>query len=213
MKVNKKLLTIILLTLFISWIMFSLYLYSIWFKVEDLVKYTESNMIIIILWELFIFSIRIFLFLPISILIITLWTIIDNILLTFLISIIWVFIWIIQTYYIWYLINKDLEWNKLIGKIEKHIKKLKKNWFYYIFFWSLFPMVPVDLIYYAAWFEKYNIYKFIFASFLWSIPIVFIYSYLWDNASLLIQKITYIIVILLIIILIYLIFKKIFKKK
>jgi len=166
MKINTKLLTVILWTLFILWIMFSLYLSNTWFKIEDLAEYTKDNIFIIILWALFIFSIRIFLFIPISILIIALWTIIDNILLTFLISIIWLLISALQTYYIWFLINSDLKWNRFVKKIEYYTLKIKEKWFIYIFFWSMLPLIPVDLIYYAAWFEKYNILKFIIASFL-----------------------------------------------
>ncbi len=212
MKINKKLLTIILGTLFILWIMFSLYLKNIWFKIEDLAEYTRDNTFIVILWSLFIFSIRLFLFLPISILIISLWTIIDNVLLLFLVSIIWVFIGALQTYYIWFLINNDLEWNKLIKKIEHHIAKIKDKWFIYIFFWSMLPLVPIDLVYYAAWFERYNIKKFIIASVLWSVPIVFLYSYLWEKSNLLMENIKYIVFILLILLIMYYIFKKIFKK-
>jgi len=212
MKINKKLLTIILGALFILWIMFSLYLKNIWFKIEDLAEYARDNTFIVILWSLFIFSIRIFLFLPISILIISLWTIIDNVLLLFLVSIIWVFIWALETYYIWFLIKDDLEWNKLIKKIEHHIAKIKDKWFIYIFIWSMLPIVPVDLVYYAAWFERYSIKKFIIASVLWSVPIVFLYSYLWEKSNLLMENIKYIVVILLILLIMYYIFKKIFKK-
>lgn len=213
MRINKKILTIIIGLLFVSWILFSLYLNNIWFEIESLTKYTENNIFILILWSLFIFSVRIFLFIPIWVLIILLSSITNNLLLTFTISIVWFLISALEIYYIWYLLNDDLKWKSFVKKIEKYTLKIKEKWFIYIFYWSIIPLIPVDLIYYAAWFEKYNIKKFILASVLWSIPIIFLYSYLWEKSELLMENVKYIAILILIIFVLYYIIKKWFRKK
>lgn len=212
MKINKKLLTFTLGTLFIFWIMFSLYLNTIWFKIEDLGKYAWENTYIIILGALFIFSIRLFLFIPSNVLVISLWTVTNNIWLTFFISIFWIFISVMQNYYIWLLINDDLKWNKFLEKIEPYSIKIKKRWFIYIFIWTLIPFFPSDLVYTAAWFERYNLYKFMIASFLWIIPVTFLYSYLWSSSNEYMEIVKYIFAIIFIILILFFIFKKWFKK-
>ena len=212
MKINKKLLIFFLALFFISWIIISLYLYNIWFKIDDLINYIRNNILVVCLVFIFIFSIRIFLFIPSTIIIIWLWLLIDNFLLTFIISSIWIFIWLIQTYFIGYLLEENLEWWKIIKKIKPHLLKIKEKWFLYIFLWCLAPILPTDLICYSAWFTRYKLSKFLLAWMLWEIPLILLYSYLWWKADIFLQKINYILIWLLFWIIIYFVFKKIRKK-
>jgi uncharacterized membrane protein YdjX (TVP38/TMEM64 family) len=212
MKINKKFLILFLALFFISWIIISLYLYNIWFKIDDLINYIWNNILVVCLVFIFIFSIRIFLFVPSTIIIIWLWLLIDNVLLTFIISSIWIFIWLIQTYFIGYLLEENLEWWKIIKKIKPHLLKIKEKWFLYIFLWCLAPILPTDLICYSAWFTRYKLSKFLLAWMLWEIPLILLYSYLWWKADIFLQKINYILIWLLFWIIIYFVLKKIRKK-
>jgi uncharacterized membrane protein YdjX (TVP38/TMEM64 family) len=212
MKINKKFLILFLALFFISWIIISLYLYNIWFKIDDLINYIWNNILVVCLVFIFIFSIRIFLFVPSTLIIIWLWLLIDNVLLTFIISSIWIFIWLIQTYFIGYLLEENLEWWKIIKKIKPHLLKIKEKWFLYIFLWCLAPILPTDLICYSAWFTRYKLSKFLLAWMLWEIPLILLYSYLWWKADIFLQKINYILIWLLFWIIIYFVLKKIRKK-
>lgn len=207
-KINKKILTIILALLFIIWIILSIFLYTIWFRIENLINLIWNNIIVIFLFSLLIFSVRIFLFIPSTLIIIWLWVLTNNFLLTFILSTIWIFIWLLQTYYIWSLLEDDLEWGKIIKKIKPHLEKINKNWFIYVFIWCLTPVLPTDLICYSAWFAKYKLSKFLLAWMLWEIPLILIYSYLGLRAELFMKNINYIFILLIFIIIIYLLFKK-----
>jgi len=209
MKVNKKIITVILIIFFIIWILFSVYLYNIWFRIEDLKNYLWDNIYLIIIIFLLLFSLRIFLFIPSTLIIIWLWILVDNFLLTLIISIIWIFIWLLQTYYIWYLLEEDLEWWNIIKKIEPHLLKIKENWFLYVFLWCLTPFFPTDLICYSSWFARYNLSKFLIAWMLWELPLIILYSYLGWKADLFIDNLNYIFIWIFIIFIFYYIFKKI----
>ena len=63
------------------------------------------------------------------------------------------------------------------------MEKIKENWFKVIFFGSLIPVLPVDLIYYAAALSKYDIKKFFLAWILWETPLIILYCYMWAEAE------------------------------
>jgi len=203
---------LIILIIFIVGISISIYLWKIWYSFEDLEKYIWNNKLILIWLFLLIYSVRIFLFIPSTLIIIWLGLLSWDFLLTFLVSLVWILIWISQTYYIWYIIDSDLESNSKIKKIEPYLEKIRTNWFKYILFWCLTPIFPTDLICYSAWFIKYNFWKFILAWMLWEIPLILMYSYLWLEAEEIIKKYNYIFIIFIVIIILYFLFK-IYKKK
>ncbi len=213
MNINKKFLTILIWLLFVIWISFSIYITNSWLKLDDLVKYFADNQLKLIFIALFIFSIRIFLFIPVVVIIISLWSFIQNLYLLYFISLIWTIIWIIEFYFIWLLVNSDLWWQKFVDKITPHTLKIKKNWFWYVFIWALIPVLPSDLIYMAAWFEKYDFKKYLFAWIWWSIPLVFLYSFLWGESKKIINNLYYILILFIVLYWIYFIYKKIFFNK
>jgi len=210
-KNTKKILSFLIILLFIIWLFFSIYFfYYKGFSFEKIVSFLPKNLYIISAIFLLIFSLRIFIFIPSTIIIISLGLISENFLLTFIISLIWVAIWLTQTYYIWYLLEEDLDNNKTIKKIKPQIEKVKKDWFKYILVWCFAPFFPTDLICYASGFIKYNYKKFLLAWILGELPLVFLYSFIWINAKKYIEPISYIFLILLIV---YIFYKIFFRKK
>ncbi len=210
-KTQKKILTILIILLFIIWIFSAIYFSSKGYKIDDIRDFLPENIYVISAIFLFIFSVRIFVFIPSTMIIIALGLLTNNFWLTFLLSIIWIAIWLTQTYYIGYLLEEDLEDSKIIKKINPQVIKLKKDWFKYIFIWCLAPFFPTDLICYASGFIKYNYKKFLLAGLLWELPLIFMYSFLWIKIEKHIEIISYIFILLLILYWIYLYFKR--KKK
>ena len=198
---------------YLIWIIFSIFLYLKWFSLSDLKFFVWNNLFLISIIFLIIFSLRVLLFIPSTIIIISLWFLTNNFLLTFLISIIWVIIWLIETYFIWYFLNKwvdkEIENTKIYKKIKPYLLKFKENWFKATLFWAFFPFLPTDIICYSAWFVKYNFKNFLIAWILWEFSIIFLYSYLWELANKYISELNYIIIWILIFIWIYYFFKKI----
>jgi uncharacterized membrane protein YdjX (TVP38/TMEM64 family) len=210
-KTTKKILTILIILLFIIWIFFAIYFSWKGYKIEDIKNFLPKNNYIISAIFLFIFSVRIFVFIPSTMIIIAIGLLTNNFWLTFILSIIWIAIWLTQTYYIGYLLEEDLEWNKTIKKIKPQINKIKKDWFKYIFLWCLAPFFPTDLICYASGFIKYNYKKFLLAWILWELPLIFLYSFIWIKIEKYIVLFSYIFLFILIVYWVYLFLKN--KKK
>jgi len=215
MKINKQnIIKNLILFLFIIWLSISYYLYINHYRIENISMILWENKIIILIFFLLLFAFRIFLFIPSTLLIIWLWILINDFLLTFCISFFWVFIWLIETYYIWTLINWDLNNNHIYKKIKPFISKFNDNWFKITLIWCFLPFLPTDIICYTAWFVRYNIKKFLLAWMLWELSLVFAYSYFWANITYLINKINnYIFIILIFLLLFYFILKKYIKNK
>lgn len=208
MKKNKNIVVIVLISLFISWIITSLYLHKIWFDIINIANHIWNNIFLLILVTLFIFSIRIFLFIPSTLLIIWLWAITNNFLLTVIISTIWILIWLLQTYHIWVLIENNSEGSKTIKKIKPHLKKIEKRWFTYILIWCFAPFLPTDIICYSAWFIRYKLSLFLLAWMLWELPLIILYSYLWWNASDVLKNINYLLFVIIILTILFFLNKK-----
>lgn len=184
MKKNKKIIfTSLILIFFITWLIFNLYFYINWINLKEYLSnlnLTIFNKIIIIS---FIYIFRNYLLIPSTIIILLTSYFLENFMLTLIISTIWVWVWIFQTYFVWYILSEDLEKNKNIKLIEKYKIKIKENWFKVIFTWAFFPIIPVDIIYYTAWILKYNVFKTFLAWLFWELPLIILYSYLWEKAK------------------------------
>lgn len=204
----KRILTIIILLLFIIWIIISWYLYSIWFDFKSYFLNLNISIYYKLLIILIFFIFRNFLFIPSTIIIILAWIILKNFYLTTIISLIWVSIWLIQTYMIWYLFAEDLKKSKFKKQIEKYNNEINEKWTKVIFLWSMFPALPTDIICYAAWFVKFNIFKFYVAWILWELPIILLYCYIWIQAEKYMWFFIYFIMTFFILYLFNLIFKK-----
>ena len=167
---KRKITLWIIIWLFSIWIIFVLISYFYWIDLKELfVKWNisiEEKVWLIALLYIF----RNYLLIPSTVLILITWFILQNFILTLVISTIWVWVWILQTYFVW----SNLSWE---------LEKIKQNWFKVIFFASLVPIIPVDLVYYAAALSKYNIKKFFLAGILWEFPLIVLYSYLWKEAD------------------------------
>lgn len=205
-KIKKKLEYLIIL-LFIFWILSIIYLYYIWFDFRNLVNF-NLNIYYKIGIIILLYCFRNYLFLPSTVIIIISWMIFNNYLLTFLIGFIWVSIGLIQTYFIWYIFRENLSKNGISKKIEKYNAEIRDKWAKIIFAWAMFPSLPTDIICYSAWFIEYNFFKFYLAAILGELPLIFIYSYLGNEAEKYMHYFVYFIIFFLIILLSYYYFKR-----
>lgn len=130
-----------------------------------------------------LYSIRIFIFLPSTVIIIALGVISKDVLFTFLVSFVGIAIWLTQTYLLGSLLSSSLEWSTKINRVREYSEKIKKRWFSYILIGCFFPVFPTDIICYSAWFIKYNFTKFLIAWMLWELVLILAYSYLWKSAE------------------------------
>lgn len=203
----KKILLIITISLFTISIITTSYLYFNWYNLESLFDNNLSltNKIIIIF---LLYFFRNYLLIPSTVLILFAWYFLENFFLALIISTIWVSIWIFQTYFVWYIFNENLKTKKEFKIISKYSKEIKNNWFKVIFTSAFFPIIPLDIIYYSAWFIKYNLFKAYIAWITWEFLLIFLYTFLWDKANIYKEFLIYIFIFLIIIISIYYLFKK-----
>lgn len=209
----KKILPYIIIIIFILWLSSSIYLYFSWFNIEEFFLNNQYWIEYKILFLVILYILRNYLFLPSTIVILTTWLILQDFWLTLIISLVWVWTWIIQTYFVWYIFWESLKDKKEFKAVKKYRKKIEENWFKVLFLWSLFPVVPVDILYYSAWFVKYNFFKFFIAGFFGELPLIILYCYLWIQAKKYIDYLWYIIVWVFVGFLIYLFIKKQFFNK
>lgn len=127
---------------------------------------------------------------------------------TLVISTIWVGIGIWQVYLVGSVFWDSLKQNKHFQIISKYNQKIEKNWFQVIFLWTLIPIIPVDIIYYSAWFIKYHIGKVFLAGLLGEFPLIIVYSYLGKEAQKYDHYFPYIAIWVIIILVIYFFMKK-----
>ena len=182
-KTRKIFLTLIILFLFVSGIMTSIYLYSTGFHLENFLTTLDIGLYEKIGIILLLYIFRNYLFIPSTLIIIVSGIILENFWLTAIVSMIGVTIWLIQTYAIGYLFREDLKRKKSFAIITKHQEEIAKNGTKAIFFWAMFPSLPTDLICYAAGFIEFNFFKFLFAAVAWELPIILLYSFLWVQAE------------------------------
>ena len=208
-KKKKRLLSYIIAFLFILWIFTSLFLYFSWFNFELFFQNLNLNIYYKILIILLIYTFRNYLLIPSTAVILFSWFLFQNFLLGLVVNLIWVSIWIIQTYFVGYILRDNFNNNYLFDKITKYKDKIKENWFKVIFIWAFFPIITVDIIYYSAWLIKYNITKCFIAWLLWQLPLIILYSYLWKEASRYSQYIWNIAIWILLMIFLYYYIKKI----
>lgn len=179
----RKVLPFFIILLFIIGISWSIYLYIIDFDFENYFSYSpisiEWKIVIILLLYIF----RNYLFIPSTLAILFTGFFLQDFWLTLYVSTIGVGIGILQVYLVGYIFWDSLKKYKHFQVISKYNSKIEKNGFKVIFFWTLIPMIPVDLIYYSAWFIKYKVWKVFLAGLLWEIPLIIIYSYLWKEAQ------------------------------
>lgn len=182
-KKTKKFFTLIISFLFIIGISTSFYLYISWFDFEDFFSEISLNIYQKIWIVLIIYFFRNYLFIPSTIIILFAWFFLQDFLITLFISILWVSFWIVQTYFVWYIFWEDLKNHKNNKMISKYNTKIQKDGWKVIFFGSFFPIIPVDILYYSAWFVKYHFIKAYFAGIIWEMPLIILYVYLWKEAS------------------------------
>ncbi len=180
---KRKIILWIIIWLFSIWIIFVLISYFYWIDLKEFFARRsisiEGKVCLIALLYIF----RNYLLIPSTVLILLTWFILQNFILTLVVSTIWVWVWILQTYFVWSNLSWELENKKYSKTIKSYQEKIKQNWFKVIFFASLVPIIPVDLVYYAAALSKYNIKKFFLAGILWEFPLIVLYSYLWKEAD------------------------------
>lgn len=209
---NKKIkfiITIIILFLFIIWVSSSIFLYITWFDFQDFfsdLKLSINEKVIIVL---ILYFFRNYLLIPSTFLIIFTWFFLEDFLIWLVVSIIWVWIWIFQTYFVWYIFWEDLKNKSYYKLIEKYNNKIQNDWFKVIFIWSFFPIIPVDIFYYSAGFIKYSILKTFIAWLFWELPLIILYAYLWKEANNYTQYLWYIFLWIIILYLWYLAIKNI----
>lgn len=180
--IHKKIITSIIILLFFIGICSSLFLYFSEFDYKNLFLEIDLTIYHKILIVLLLFFFRNYLLIPSTILILFTSYFLENFFLTLIISTIWVGIGIFQTYFVGYVFSEDVKNNKHYHKIEHYNNKIQEKWFTVIFFWALFPIIPVDLLYYSAWFVKYSPVFTFLAWVIWEFPLIILYSYLWEKA-------------------------------
>lgn len=205
MKKNTTLKIIILF--FIIWIFLLIYSYFSGFKIENFFDKNNYSLELKIFIIFLLYFFRNYLLVPSTFLILLTGYLLQNFYLSFFVSLIWVWIWIIQTYFVGKTIWEEFWKNKRFKRIKIYQEKFKKNWFKFIFFSTLVPILPVDIIYYAAASTNYDFKKFFLAGILWELPLIILYSYLWKDAEKYSNLIILSFIILWLLYLIYLFFE------
>jgi len=180
---RKLILTTIIILLFTVGIITSLYLYATGFDLKaffvslDVNIYEKLGIIFIL------YTFRNYFFVPSTVIIILSGVILQDFLLTAIVSIIGVGIGIAETYAIGYFFREDVNNNKKLPIINKYKKQIEKNGVKIVFFSCMFPLTPVDLLYYAAGFIKYRFIPFFSAALLGEMWLILLYSYLGVEAE------------------------------
>ena len=169
--------------LFIAWIVVSAYLYSIWFSFKEYFSTIHIPIYYTIWIMLLFFVFRNYLFIPSTAIIIISWIIFKDFTITAIVSMIWVSLWLIETYFIGYFFREIVAKKKIFKLIQHHSDKIEQEWAKVIFLWAISPSLPTDAFCYAAWLMKYNFIKFYIAATLWELPLVLLYSYLGIEAQ------------------------------
>ena len=151
------------------------------FTQESLADFLNQFTGFVMLLYLFIFSLRGFVFIPSTVLIITGTLLFPPYLLIVLAS-----IWNLTSSSIVYFFS-DFLWIRKEARIRFGKKKMKKlenklneHAFSYITIWSIIPIVPTDLICAIAGMSRVSYKTFALAIFFWGIPLITTYAFLWE---------------------------------
>lgn len=180
---KKKVFLFLIIFLFGIGIFLAIYSYSTGFDIKNFFEKSEFGLVAKVWILSFLYIFRNYLFIPSTLLILLTGFILQDFILTLIVSTIWVWIWILQTYFVGMTFADSVEKNKHYETIKKYQEKIKQNGFRVIFFASLIPIIPVDLVYYAAATTKYDIRKFFLAWILWEFPLIILYSWLGMEAK------------------------------
>ena len=133
-KTRKIFLTLIILFLFVSGIITSVYLYLNGFHLQSFLLSLDIGLYEKIAIILLLYIFRNYLLLPSTLIIIITGIILENFWLTVIVSMIGVTIGLVQTYAIGYLFRDDLKQKKSFAIITKHHEEITKNGSKAIFF-------------------------------------------------------------------------------
>ncbi len=179
----KFLLISIIVLLFVFGIGTSMYLYMTGFDFKAF--FVSLNIGIYqkigILLGLYLF--RNYLFVPSTVIILITWALLQNFYLSAIVSIVWVSIGIAETYIIGYFIWKEMVDTKKLKIMHKYKKQIQENGVKIVFFSCMFPLTPVDILYYAAGFIRYKFVPFFFAALLGEMWLILLYVFVWVQAE------------------------------
>lgn len=180
---RKILLTILIILLFAVGTTTSVYLYMTGFDPKSFLASLDIGIYEKVGIILALYTFRNYLFIPSTVIIILSGVVLQNFLLTAIVSIIGVSIGIAETYAIGYLFREDVSDTGKFRLMNKYKEKIEKNGVKIVFFGCMFPLTPVDLLYYAAGFIKYRFVPFFLAAILGEMWLILLYSYLGVEAE------------------------------
>lgn len=183
-RTRKLLLTAVIILLFTVGVATSAYLYATGFDPKAFLASLHVGTSGKIGILLVLYTFRNYLFVPSTVIIILSGVLLQDFLLTAVVSIVGVGIGIAETYAIGYLFREDVATdNKKLPVINKYRKQIEENGVKIVFFSCMFPLTPVDLVYYAAGFIKYSFVPFFFAALLGEMWLILLYAYLGVEAE------------------------------
>jgi len=181
--ITKKILSGVIILLFLGWITTTMVLYARGFQFELFFKHLELNRHLLVWVFLLLFIFRNYFLIPSTVLILACGYFLQDFWLTLLVTSLWVCFGIIQTYFVGFVFGEDFHDNKKFQKLESHTNRIKEKWWEFIFAWALFPLIPLDVIYYSAGLIHYSFVKTLLAGFFWELPLIIIYSFLGKEAE------------------------------
>lgn len=183
-KTRKLILTTVISLLFAVGVITSLYLYATGFDPKTFLASLHISIYQKIGIILAFYTFRNYLFVPSTVIIILSGVILQNFTLTAVVSIIGVGIGIAETYAIGYLFREDVaETHTKLPIINKYKKQIQENGVKIVFFSCMFPLTPVDLLYYAAGFVRYRFVPFFIAAIMGEMWLILLYAYLGVEAE------------------------------
>lgn len=181
---RKLLLTIVIVSLFVVGIITSIYLYATGFDLTLFFTSLHVGLYGKIGILFFLYTFRNYLFIPSTGIIILSGFVLQDFLLTAIVSIIGVGIGIAETYAIGYLFREDMTGDsKKLHMVNKYKKQIQENGVKIVFFSCMFPLTPVDFVYYAAGFVKYRFLPFFTAAIMGEMWLILLYAYLGIEAQ------------------------------
>ena len=179
-KSRKYILWFWIATIALIWSVYLIYPES--FTQEKLADFLSQFQGFIILLYLFIFSLRGFIFIPSTVLILTGTLLFSPYLLILLAS-----IWNVTSSSVVYFfsdflwVRKEAKSQFWKDKIKKLEKKLNEHAFWYITISGLIPIFPTDLVSAIAGISKVRYRIFALGIFLWGLPLISAYAFLWEG--------------------------------
>lgn len=184
LKSRKSFLAIAIILLFTVGIVTSIYLYITGFDLKAFLISLNVNIYGKVGILLLLYTFRNYLFIPSTVIIILSGFVLQDFPLTAIVSIIGVGIGIAETYAIGYLFREDVVGDsKKLHMINKYKKQIQENGVKVVFFSCMFPLTPVDFVYYAAGFVKYKFFPFFIAAIMGEMWLILLYAYLGIEAE------------------------------